>query len=272
MSAISQGISKLKLLKNDSLFRRIFKNSAMLTGGKIYTAVVGLIYLALATHSLGAHSFGILVLIHAYVTAIRDFTTFKSAQSIVRYGAIYLKNNDKESFQKLIKFTTLLDIGCCLCGTLISILAISTAVSWFNITPDLIPMATLYCCVILFNFKSTSLGILRLFDRFDLVALMLMVTPSIRLTGAGIVCFMYQNIIAFLFVWFIASAVNCLATVYFGWREFRRQGFATEMNTGLRALTKPHEGIWSFAGTSYIHNIQDRPGIRNDIIKTRAII
>ncbi len=268
MSVISEGIDKLKLLKRDGLFRRIFKNSAMLTGGKIYTAIVGLIYLALATHSLGVHGFGILMLLHAYVAAIRNFTAFKSAQSIVRYGAIYLENDDKDRLQRLIKFTTLLDLASCLCGTVISILAISTVGPWFNITVDLIPMATLYCCVILFNFKSTPLGILRLFNRFDLIAIMLMVIPSIRLIGAGIAFLMYRDIMAFVFVWFIASVIDALTTTWFGWRELRQQQLTTGMNISLHALARPHDAIWSFTGASYIHTML---GSANTHISTLAV-
>ena len=78
---------------NDGLFRRVFRNSAMLTAGKVYTALVGLLYLALATRALGVHDFGVLILIHAYTVAVRDFVTLKTSQCVVRYGAICLETN-----------------------------------------------------------------------------------------------------------------------------------------------------------------------------------
>ena len=150
----------------------------MLTAGKLYTALAGLVYLALATRALGAHNFGVLILIHAYAVAIRDFITLKTAQCVVRYGALCLENNAREDFQKLVKFTTLLDIVFCVIGTLVGILALSRVGPWFGVTEDLELVAAVYCCMILFNFKTTSLGLLRLFNRFDLVALMLMVVPD----------------------------------------------------------------------------------------------
>ena len=245
--------SLTKKLTADGLFRRIFKNSAMLTAGKVYTALVGLIYLALATRALGAHDFGVLILIHAYAVAVRDFITLKTSQCVVRYGALCLDNNAREDFQKLIKFTMLLDLGFCVAGTVAGMLAVSVVGPRFGVTPELVPVATIYCFMILFNFKATSLGLLRLFDRFDLVALMLMVVPTIRLAGACAAYFFYQHISAFLLFWFLAGAVQCLVTVWFGWREFRRQGFSKDMDLGLRHLTRPHKGIWSFIWTSHIH-------------------
>ena len=239
--------------RDDGLFRRVFMNSAMLTAGKVYTALVGLLYLALATRALGAHDFGVLILIHAYAVAVRDFVTLKTSQCVVRYGAICLEHNAREDFQKLIKFTTLLDLGFCAAGAVVGMLAVSAVGPHFGVTPELVPVATVYCTMILFNFKATSLGLLRLFNRFDLVALMLMVVPTIRVAGACAAYFFYQHISAFLLFWFLAGAVQCLATVWFGWREFRRQGFSEDMDLGLRDLTRPHKGIWPFIWSSHIH-------------------
>ena len=240
-------------MTDDGLYRRVFKNSAMLTAGKLYTALAGLVYLALATRALGAHNFGVLILIHAYAVAVRDFITLKTAQSVVRYGALCLERNAREDFQKLVKFTTLLDLGFCAAGALAGMLAVPLVGPWFGVTPDLVPAATIYCLMILFNFKTTSLGLLRLFDRFDLVALMLMLVPTIRLAGAFIAYLFYQNISAFLFFWFIAGAVQCLATVWFGWREFSRRGFGKDMNLSMKHLIRPHEGIISFIWASHVN-------------------
>ena len=243
----------VKQLPGDGLFRRIFKNSAMLTAGRVYTLLVGLVYLVLASRALGAHDFGVLILIHAYAVAIRDFITLKTAQCVIRYGAICLENNARKDFQKLIKFTSLLDVGFCIIGTLVGILAISKVGSGFGVTQELELVTAVYCCMILFNFKTTSLGLLRLFNRFDLLALMLMVVPTVRLAGAAGAYVFYQHISAFLLFWFLAGAIQCLATVYFGWREFKNRGFSKDMDLGLRQLTRPHEGIWSFIQTSHIH-------------------
>ena len=245
--------SSAEQVVNDGLFRRVFKNSAMLTAGKVYTALVGLLYLALATRALGAHNFGVLILIHAYAVAVRDFVTLKTSQCVVRYGAICLESNKEEDFQKLVKFTMLLDIGFCVAATLVGILAISAVGPSFGVAPELVPVASLYCIMILFNFKATPLGLLRLFDRFDLIAVMLMVVPTIRLVGACVAYVFYRDVSAFLFFWFIAGAVQCLGIVWFGWREFRRQGYSKGMNLEFRHLAQPHQGILSFIWTSHIH-------------------
>ena len=238
---------------SDGLYLRVFKNSAMLTAGKVYTALVGLVYLGLATRALGAHNFGVLILIHAYAVAIRDFVTLKTSLCVVRYGALCLKRDSREDFQKLVKFTMLLDLGFCAVGALVGMLAVPLVAPWFGVTPELAPVATIYCLMILFNFKTTSLGLLRLFDRFDLIALMLMLVPTLRLLGAFIAYLFYQQVSAFLLVWFGAGAIQCFVTVWFGWREFSRRGLGKAMNLSLTGLLKPHEGILPFIWASHVN-------------------
>ena len=238
---------------DDGLYLRIFKNSAMLTASKVYTALVGLAYLALATRALGVHNFGVLILIHAYTAAIRDLVTLKTSQCVVRYGALCLERNSRADFQKLVKFTLLLDLGFCVLGTLVGMLAIPLVAPWFGVTPELAPLATIYCLMILFNFKNTSLGLLRLFDRFDLIALMQMLVPTLRLVGALGAFLFYQHVAAFLLVWFGAGVLQCFATVWLGGREFSRRGFGNDMNFSLQQLLRPHEGILPFIWASHIN-------------------
>ena len=237
----------------DGLYLRVFKNSAMLTAGKVYTALVGLVYLALATRALGVHNFGVLILIHAYAVAIRDFVTLKTSQCVVRYGALCLERDSRGDFQKLVKFTMLLDLGFCAVGAVVGMLAVPLVAPWFGVTPELAPVATLYCLMILFNFKTTSLGLLRLFNRFDLIALMQMLVPTLRLAGALAAYLFYQNVSAFLLVWFGAGAIQCFVTVWFGWREFTRRGFGQDMDLSLKHLLRPHEGILPFIWASHVN-------------------
>ena len=239
--------------RSAGLFRRVFKNSAMLTAGKVYTALTGLVYLGLATRALGAYDFGVLILIHAYAVAVRDCITLKTSQCVVRYGTLCLENNRRADLQKLVKLTSLLDLAFCIIGTLVGALAVGLMGGWFGITEELTLAAQIYCGMILFSFKATPLGLLHLFNRFDLVALTLMVTPSIRLVGACVAFFIYQDVVAFLSAWFAAGACHSLATIYFGWREFQRRGLAEGMDLSMRELTVPHQGIWSFTWTSHVH-------------------
>ena len=99
----------------DTVFRRIFANAGLLLSGKTVTGFLGLGYISLSAHGLGLHDFGLLVLVQTYVQVIVGLTTFHSWQAVIRYGTISLEQSDNVAFQKLIQFTSLLDVvGVCI--------------------------------------------------------------------------------------------------------------------------------------------------------------
>ncbi len=251
---MTHGLGRLKIWLEDGLFRRIFENTALLIGSKGLGAVFGLGYLALSAQALGADRFGVLILVHTYTVVIREFVSFKSWQAVIRYGANCLSRDNRQAFQRLVKFTMLLDVGSSIFGVLIGIAMLQIVGPRLGLTAEIMPMAAFYCGIILFNFKATAIGILRLFDRFDLLAKQMLVIPVLRLLGVTVAFLAGAGLWAYLLVWFVASAVSGIVFLWFGWREFERQGLATGMDWRFRDLTSSHSGIWSFVWTSSLHS------------------
>ena len=66
--------------------RRIFENVGLLLGGKAIAGLMSLAYLFIVTRALGASGFGVLILLHGYVTLIGEIVAFSGWHGIVRYG------------------------------------------------------------------------------------------------------------------------------------------------------------------------------------------
>ena len=58
--------------------RYVLRNTALLSGGKGVSAVLGLGYLALGAHALGAQGLGHLLIIHSLAVAFTGIVGFKS--------------------------------------------------------------------------------------------------------------------------------------------------------------------------------------------------
>ncbi len=67
--------------------KRLFSNIGWLLGGRGFNAVMSLVYLYLATHTLGTEGFGHFALIVALGQAIAGFANFQTWQFIIRWGA-----------------------------------------------------------------------------------------------------------------------------------------------------------------------------------------
>ncbi|MGB2924982.1 MAG: oligosaccharide flippase family protein [Limnothrix sp.] len=238
----------------DGIFRRILKNFSWLLLGQIFTAIANFGYLSLTAHSLGLKLFGVFILTRAYVEVLIGITTFQSWQAFIKYGAVFLKEKDKVSLQNLIKLTTLLDIlGSC-AGFLVAIALapyFGPLVGW---TPETI-RAVQYCSIlILFTLGSTPMGLLRLYDRFNLLGLQQIVAPSVRLSGTIIALSQEAPFWSYLLVWVSAEALSGISLLIIGWLEIRRKGLLENMTLSSSDFKKVDPQIIKFCMVSNLNS------------------
>lgn len=238
----------------DGIFRRIFKNAALMLTGRVATGVFSLGTLSLAAHGLGVEQFGILILIQTYVLVITALTTFQSWQAVIRYGATCLEGNNTPALQTLVKFTTLLDVVGVIVGSLVGYFAAPYIGPYVGWNEQVISYAQPFSFLILFTIVATPTGLLRLYDRFDLLAIHTVVTPALRFVGVGIATFMSAPFWAFLLSYFVAGAIGGVVLLYLGWREIYRDGRLKGMSFSYKGLTAPHGGIWKFSIFSNLHS------------------
>ncbi|MBL8644670.1 MAG: lipopolysaccharide biosynthesis protein [Rhodospirillaceae bacterium] len=248
-------LATLKHWFSDGVLRRIFKNASLLLSGRAANGLLSLGTLSLMAHGLGAGNFGLVILVQTYVLVITGLATFQSWQALIRYGAIVLKNNDIAGFQNLLKFTAMLD----LCGVIVGVLVgyfgapiVGPYVQW---DAEVIEYAQIYSFLILFTVIATPTGLLRLFDRFDLLTAQASITPLLRLIGVAIVAVVFDAPIwAYLLAWFVAGVVGGLSLIVLGWREVAKRGLLQGMTWSLRGVTQGHDSIWRFSIISNFHS------------------
>jgi O-antigen/teichoic acid export membrane protein len=239
---------------SDLIFRRVFKNAGFLLSGKVATGLFGLAYLSLAARGLGIEQFGILVLVQTYVQVVVGLTTFHSWQAVIRYGAISVENDDTAGFQKLISFTTALDVGGVVLGAALAWFAAPLVGPVLGWSDEVIGYAQPYSLLILFTIIATPTGLLRLYDRFDILAWQVMITPAMRLIGVAIAVFTDAPFWGYLLAWFVAGVAGGLTLLGLGWREGVKQGRLTGMQWSLKDVTTVHPKIWGFCLASNFHS------------------
>ena len=93
------------------ILRRVVTNAGMLLGGRTVNAVLSLAYMAIAARALGVRELGVLVLIQAFAQFLGDVVKFQSWQTIIHYGAQPLERGEVTAFQRVLRFTLVLDLG-----------------------------------------------------------------------------------------------------------------------------------------------------------------
>ena len=231
-------------LRRTSPFGRALLNVAWLLTGKGVGAVLSLVYLALATRSLGREAFGQFMLILSTGQAAAALVGFQTWQIVVRYGMAHLERGRGEALARLVRFCTTLDIGAALAGCGLSAAALLLMRSRFGWSEALTLQAVLFCVVLLLSFRSTAVGILRLHDRYGLGATADAVTPIVRFIGATVAVWQHATVTGFLIAWALAEVVT--AAVY--WISAARTAPGVLRGQGRIGQTAAeNEGLWHFA-------------------------
>lgn len=226
-----------------SPFRRALRNVAWLLTGKGIGAVLSIVYLALATRSLGVEAFGTFTLILGTAQAVAALVAFDTWQIVVRFGMAHRENGDGGALARLIRFCLALDIGGALVGIAIAAVALWLMQAHFAWPTRLAWQAFGFSVVLLLSVRSTAVGILRLHDRFAVGAAADAVTPIARFTGALIAVWQGGTLTGFLFAW---AAAEILTAVGY-WLSAARVTPRAIGVRGIAAAPAENAGLWHFA-------------------------
>jgi O-antigen/teichoic acid export membrane protein len=181
------------------------RNLGWLLASRGVVAVLSLVYLGIATRSLGVADFGRFALITGAAQAIATIVGFQTWQIVVRYGVDHVNSGDEAALARLLRLCVLLDAGCAVVGALVSTAILLAWGDDFGISRDLMIATLGFVFVELITIRSSPVGMLRLRDKFSLAALADSTTPVIRFLGAIAAALLLPTVTGFLIAWAIAE-------------------------------------------------------------------
>ena len=231
---------------DSSVFKRVLANAGTLLGGRTVNAIVSLAYIALTARGLGAVQMGVLVLINAYAQFLGDVTKFQSWQTVLQYGAGPLLSGDRTRFQQVLRFTLLLDLIGAGVGVVLGVSGALLLGSTFGWPSALGPAAALYALSIAMMTSATSVGLLRLFDRFRFLAGEQAVSSIVRLGGCALAFAFDAPIGWFLAAWAAGTVASFFYVMGVAWWDLARRDLLRDF-TFRGPLSEGLPGVWRFA-------------------------
>ena len=232
--------------------RRVFGNLGLLLSGKAGAGLLSLAYLAIVARTLGASDYGVLILIHAYVTLVGGIVAFSGWHGLVRFGSIALEDGDHERLLKVGRFLTLVEISFGIAAILAAILLAPIVGPHMGWPPDALRFATVYSLATLANVRSTPLGLLQLAGRFDLIATHHLISPAVRLIGCLIVWWLGGGLIGFLAVWLTAALAEWASMWALGLWVLHRMRLDARLFGTVRGAVAENHGLLPFITTTNI--------------------
>ena len=221
--------------------KRLFTNMGWLLGGRGFHAVLSLVYLYLATHTLGIERFGHFALIVALGHAITGLANFQTWQFIIRWGANGSGPNP-DNLRDATGFAMALDILSVLMGSGVAGILVATASLWLPLPPDLLWLTFGYCLVSLLSIRTTPTGLLRLRFRYATATAAEAVQPAVRTIGAILAVIFMPNVTGFILAW-AASEVAVAVALWIAAIRIERVDLRA---LSLTRIPSKHRDAWRF--------------------------
>jgi len=240
-------LSLLSGLRTSGWFKP-FRSAGTLLVGRAGRGVFTVAYLALAARVLGVEDFGALMLIQTLTLTFGNFVTFPSWQAMFSYGTPALVDGNRVQFHRILKFTLLLDVLGAILGVAAVLMLMEPAAGLVEIPTKYHEAARLYgLTVVLMAIGNAPDGVLRMLERFDLLALQTTITPGTRFLGALGLLFIEAGLPAFLIVWFLSWLIGQAYLLVRAAAELKRRGLLEGAGWSLKGAWKPASGIWRFS-------------------------
>jgi len=248
----------LSVISKHTVGKRIAANTGLMVGSKTLAVILGLGSILIATKSLSAAELGIILFLHAYMLFFSEVTAFQSWQSIIRFGTDDVKNKDVPELSRLLKFGIKIDLISAILGFLISIGVFAFIVWLSRVFPDVFSrakefeiselrnIAALYCILILFRQRGVGIGVFRLFDKFNVLAIHGLVMPLTRFIGVIIAMANGTGFQGFLLAWFFGSLAAYFFLPTMAFLELKKRHLVKAIFTTKSSLRRPRKGLWPF--------------------------
>lgn len=260
-------INLLSIWREDSLLRRVIKNSSYLFSSSTIGMALAMVQSVLAARLLGVAAFGLLGMVMSFATSINRLFSFRIGELVVTYGGEYLAKDQKERAAAILKAAALTEIGTSVTAYLLLYLFAPLAAQFIIKDASATLFIRFYALALLSNFVTgTSAALLQLGDHFRSQAAIALVQ---NILTASIITYAYFSdgdiwlvLTAYLagkifygisfLIWGMRRAAQMLGR---GWmrapfnllpprREFWKFAFSSNFSGTVNLVTRDSEVLW----------------------------
>ncbi len=240
----------LSIWREDSLLRRVVKNSSYLFSSSTIGMVLAMVQSILAARLLGVAVFGLLGMVMSFATSINRLLSFRIGELVVKYGGEYLAQDQKERTAAVLKAAALTEIGTSVSAYILLYIFAPLASQYIIKDPTATIFIRFYALALLSNFVTgTSAALLQLGDHFRSQAAIALIQ---NILTAGLITYAYffdGDIWLILTAYLVGKVFYGFAFLFWGMRR------ANELlgHGWMRApfnLLPPKQEFWKFAISS----------------------
>lgn len=204
----------LRRVLQHKTFLKFARQSLWLFGGMGIAQIAGLVELAVLVRTLSVVAFGQLTLIIAYVTTVNAFIDFRVWEGIIKFFNEYLMEQRSDKALAVLRLCVFIDGGTGVMALLVLIATSKLAAIHLLDDVSMAREITLYgVMLLLISLDTTFNGLLRVYERFDILGFKDGVSHSLRSVLSIIAVLWFGTLHAVILAIVLAGA---LQTIIFG--------------------------------------------------------
>lgn len=154
------------LIRDKILSSNIAKNFFVVFLGDGISSVLTLLNLSIMIRVLGLNGSSIVNLVMAYILVFDTIFNFQSFNAIIKFLPLVLINKQTDKIKSYIAQGIVLDLVTALISFVCANLFLNFSIKFFGWDVSIIKLIRVYSISILFNLTGTSVGIVRVFNKF----------------------------------------------------------------------------------------------------------
>ena len=215
----------LHKIKNDNFWKNLFKNSFWAFFGDASASAITFIISIILIKIIGSDSYGILILAQSYMNIMDVVINIQSWRSTIQYGQKALVDGNIKELHSYVKLGCIMDISTAILCFIISVILphfIGSLLHWSN---EMILCSQIFAITIISHFAGTPTAILRLFNKYNLVALSKTLAAIFKITAIVAYYLITQNLnlISSTIIFMMTDFIGNILLVIFAFYNYSKK-------------------------------------------------
>lgn len=181
-------MKRIKKLKENTFVAKFLKNFLISFLGEGGASFISFISTVILISIIGNSNYGILVVAYSFILIVDNVVNFQAWHAMISFGSDAIEKDDYEALERLIKIGTIIDVVTAIIGLILALSTASFFSGLFGWNAQTTQSIYILSFIILFNFTGTSVGIIRLLDRFLLYSVFRIVSEILKLVLIVVFC------------------------------------------------------------------------------------
>ncbi len=233
-------------MSHQNIHRRFLHNAGLIVGGRMTFGLMNLGTNAIILRAFGAADLGMVMLLIAYIRLFGEVVKFESWQAVLRFGVIAQDRGEQTQLRRLIGLALSVDALTMLLAIIASILLIPQAALWFGWNDQITRLAPWFMILIVFVTNATPNGVLRLFDRVEIIALQHGINAVVRFVLVLLAVLLGGSVLHLAWAWFAAFVISGSVTMAVCAYELVKRDMKPVISLNWRKTGRIFPGIWHF--------------------------